>query len=60
MTSGTTAMPGAPTHLSAESALDSNFASTGARGVMVIWNAPADPAGAKVSGYEIQRKVERR
>ena len=54
-TSGTTA-PGAPTHLSAESALDSNFAATGARGVMVIWNAPADPAGAKVSGYEIQRK----
>ena len=54
-TSGTTA-PGAPTHLSAESALDSNFASTGARGVMVIWNAPADPAGAKVSGYEIQQK----
>ena len=55
-TSGTIA-PGAPTHLSAESALDSNFASTGARGVMVIWNAPADPAGAKVSGYEIQQKV---
>ena len=55
-TSGTTA-PGAPTHLSAESALDSNFAATGARGVMVIWNAPADPAGAKVSGYEIQQKV---
>ena len=23
---------------------------------MVIWNAPADPAGAKVSGYEIQQK----
>ena len=54
-TSGTTA-PGAPTHLSAESAPDSNFAAAGARGVMVIWNAPADPAGAKVSGYEIQRK----
>ena len=49
-------MPGAPTHLSAESALDSNFAAAGARGVMVIWNAPADPAGAEVSGYEIQRK----
>ena len=54
-TSGTT-VPGAPTHLSAESALDSNFAAAGARGVMVIWNAPADPAGAKVSGYAIQRK----
>ena len=54
---GSTVLPAAPTHLSAESALDSNFANTGARGVMVIWNGPADPAGAKVSGYEIQRKV---
>lgn len=52
-----TVKPGAPTNLSAESAADSNFTATGARGVLVIWNGPADPAGANVSGYEIQRKV---
>lgn len=52
-----TTKPGAPTNLSAESAADSNFTATGARGVLVIWNGPADPAGDNVSGYEIQRKV---
>ena len=49
--------PGAPTDLSVESATDSNFTTTSARGVLVVWNGPADPAGAKVSGYEVQRKV---
>ena len=52
-----TAKPGAPTNLSAESAPDSNFTTTGTRGVMVIWNGPADPDGDDVNGYEIQRKV---
>ena len=43
--------------LSAEQAKDSNFVSNQDRGVLIMWTGPADPDGAKVSGYEIQRKV---
>ena len=49
--------PVAPAMLSAEQAKDSNFVSNQDRGVLIMWTGPADPDGAKVSGYEIQRKV---
>ena len=49
--------PVAPAMLSAEQAKDSNFVSNQDRGVLIMWTGPADPDGAKIEGYEVQRKV---
>ena len=49
--------PVAPAMLSAEQAKDSNFVSNEDRGVLIMWTGPADPDGAKIEGYEVQRKV---
>ncbi len=51
-------VPSAPVNLTAELARDTNFSGIGSRGVLVLWNAPSDPAGAPLSGYKIERKVD--
>ena len=51
-------VPGAPKNLTAELARDTNFTGIGSRGVLVLWNAPSDPAGAPVVGYKIERKID--
>ena len=47
----------APPNLTAELARDTNVSGIGSRGVLVLWNAPADPAGAPVLSYRIDRKI---
>ena len=47
----------APVNLSAENARDTNLTGVEKRGVLVLWNAPADPAGAPVLNYRVERKV---
>ena len=51
-------VPPAPMNLTAELARDTNFTGVGSRGVLVLWNAPADPAGAPVLGYKIERSID--
>ena len=47
----------APRNLSSENARDTNLTGVEKRGVLVLWNAPADPAGAPVLNYRVERKV---
>ena len=54
---GSATVPEAPKNLTAELARDTNFTGVGSRGVLVIWNAPADPAGSPIVGYKVERKV---
>ena len=54
---GAAMVPMMPANLSAEVARDTNVAGTGSRGVLLLWNAPADPDGAKVTGYKIERSI---
>ena len=49
--------PVAPAMLAAEQGKDSNFVANQDRGIVIMWNGPADPDGANIEGYEIQRKV---
>ena len=49
--------PDAPIGLSAELAKDSKLKGVGDEGVLLIWNAPKDPAGSPITGYRIERKV---
>ena len=56
-TTGKAVRPDAPMGLSAELAKDSKLKSAGQQGVLVLWNAPKDPAGSPISGYRIERKV---
>ena len=49
--------PAMPVGLVAESAIDSNLLSRSKRGVLLIWNHPEPPAGAEITKYEIERKV---
>ena len=51
-------VPDAPKNLTAELARDTNFSGIGSRGVLVLWNAPSDPAGDPVVGYKVERKVD--
>ena len=48
--------PEAPEDLSAESAKDTNLTGFSKAGVLLFWNAPNPPDGAKIDGYEVQRK----
>ena len=48
----------APNGLVAEAAQDNNLTGGTERGVLLIWNAPADPTGGKLVTYEIERKVD--
>ena len=51
--------PSPPVGLLAESARNSNLLSRNQRGVLVLWNKPADPVGAQITGYEIQWKEDK-
>ena len=51
-------VPPAPVNLNAELARDTNFSGVGSRGVLVLWNAPSDPAGAPIVGYKIERSID--
>ena len=51
--------PGAPQNLTAQLAKDTNeVTGIGMQGVLLLWNPPADPAGAKVTTYKIERSVD--
>ena len=47
----------APENLTTESAHDSNSVPAGTRGVVLLWTTPADPPGAPVTGYRVQRSI---
>ena len=49
--------PATPTYMIAEDARDSNSDLAGDRGVLLLWSAPADPAGDDVDHYMIERKI---
>ena len=49
--------PDAPNGLAAESAKDSSYTRASQKGVLLLWNAPSDPAGAAISSYRVYRKV---
>ena len=49
--------PAMPDGLVAEQAKDSNYGGSANSGVYVTWNAPADPAGAEIDGYRVERMV---
>ena len=52
------AMPDAPAGLIAEAAKDTNDTGITTQGVLLLWNASADPAGAEISHYVIERSVD--
>ena len=54
---GSAVVPMMPANLTAEAAQDTNATGVGSRGVLLMWNAPADPDGAKVTGYKIERSI---
>ena len=47
-------VPGAPPRLTAEDARDTNFQGVGKQGVLVLWTAPSNQAGAPVLGYKVE------
>ena len=52
------AVPLAPQDLTTEPAKDANSDFSQELGILLLWNAPADPAGATVTGYTISRRVK--
>ena len=54
---GEAVVPMMPANLTAEVARDTNVAGSGSRGALLLWNAPTDPEGAKVTGYKIERSI---
>ena len=50
-------VPAAPKGLTAETAGITNLPGITDRGVLLLWNAPGDPAGGDVGGYTVQRMV---
>ena len=48
-------VPGAPQRLTAQLAQDTN---EGQQGVLVLWNPPANPPGAPVGKYKIERMID--
>ena len=57
-TTGSAVVPGAPGNLTAEDARDTNVQGVGKQGVLVLWTAPSDPAGAPVLGYKVERSTD--
>ena len=57
-TTDSAVVPGAPGYLTAEDARDTNFQGVGQQGVLVLWTAPSDPAGAPVLGYKVERSTD--
>lgn len=55
---GKAAKPAAPKNFTAEPAHDSNLASPGDRGVVLLWTSPDNPPGAPVTGYRVQLKKD--
>ena len=51
-------VPAAPQRLSAQFALDNNVAGIGEQGVLLLWNPPANPPGAPVQTYKIERSID--
>ena len=51
-------VPGAPQRLTAQFALDNNVEGIGEQGVLLLWNPPANPPGAPVQTYKIERSVD--
>ena len=49
---------GAPLNLTAESAKDANFNVRSQLGVLLLWTGPEHPAGAKITGYSIERSMD--
>ena len=49
---------GAPLNLTAESAKDANFDVRSQLGVLLLWTGPEHPAGAKITGYSIERSMD--
>ena len=47
--------PGMSELLSVEMASTSNNEAAGSTGLLLLWNAPQDPAGADIRGYQVQR-----
>ena len=47
----------APSYLTAESAKDTNLDVPTKQGVLVLWTSPANPAGAPVLSYKVERKI---
>ena len=50
--------PDAPGYLTAEDARDTNAQGLGKQGVLVIWTAPSNQAGAPVLGYKVERSTD--
>ena len=48
-------VPGAPQRLTAQLAQDTN---EGQQGVLILWNPPANPPGAPVGKYKIERMID--
>ena len=48
----------APPYLTAQDARDTNELGVNRQGVLVIWTSPANPAGAPVLGYRVERSVD--
>ena len=56
---GAATVPGMPQRLSAQLARDTNeVTGIGKQGVLLLWNPPADPPGAPVKTYKIERKID--
>ena len=51
-------VPLAPQDLTTEPAKDANSDFSQELGILLLWNAPDDPAGATVTGYAISRRVK--
>ena len=51
-------VPLAPQDLTTEPAKDANSDFSQELGILLLWNAPDDPAGATVTGYTISRQVK--
>ena len=51
-------VPLAPKDLTTEPAKDANSDFSQELGILLLWNAPDDPAGATVTGYTISRRVK--
>ena len=47
----------APNGMTAEKAKNSSYTKASKKGVLLLWNAPADPAGAEVTSYRVYRKI---
>ena len=47
----------APNGMTAEKAKNSSYSKASKKGVLLLWNAPTDPAGAKVTSYRVYRKI---